>query len=60
MKHLLFLLAFFVHAGEGLEIPAYADTAAIVRHNGFVLEYAENMSRQNGWRFWKYERAPGD
>lgn len=34
-----------VYAQPGLEIPAYADTAAIIHHHGFTLEYAEKYEQ---------------
>lgn len=46
MIFLIILLSVFsIHAADGLEIPAYTDTSAIIRHTGFTLEYAEKYEQ---------------
>ena len=42
---LLFVFIFTASAKDGLEIPSFTDTSAIVRHIGFTLEYAEKFEQ---------------
>jgi endonuclease G, mitochondrial len=61
MRFLIILvLAFSALSKDGLEIPAYKDTSAIVHHTGFTLEYAEKYE-QARWVAYMLtrERASG-
>jgi len=42
---LLLIFVLTALAKDGLEIPFYADTSAIVRHTGFTLEYNEKYEQ---------------
>jgi endonuclease G, mitochondrial len=41
----IFLSIITATTTNGLEVPAYADTSAIVHHSGFTLEYAEKFEQ---------------
>jgi len=57
-KIVLIIFSFIVTswAGTKMEIPYYTDTAAIVQHSGFILEYAEPYEQAH-WVAYELDKA---
>lgn len=53
---ILFVTAISVYATNGLEIPVASDTASVVHHSGFTLEYAEPYE-QARWVAYEMDRV---